>query len=214
MKNQFVICGSSGSIGSAILKAFTNKEYTIIKVGRSDSDDIWVDFSIPESIVVAKQITSIDVIVFAQGINPTFNLKETSTKHFQEMLNINIVSPALFLKEHLNVLNKNSCVIFLSSIAANNGSYDPAYAAAKSGIRGLMKSLSRENPEVRFNSIILGLINESRVHNNMTLDFVEKHRDNMFGRNLIELDQVIHTIQFIIDNNNLSNTEISLTGGI
>jgi NAD(P)-dependent dehydrogenase (short-subunit alcohol dehydrogenase family) len=61
-----------------------------------------------------------------------------------------------------------SVIIFFSSVAKKKGSYDPSYAAAKSGLVGLMHSLANAYKTQRFNIISLGLVENSPVFNQMS----------------------------------------------
>jgi 3-oxoacyl-[acyl-carrier protein] reductase len=61
-------------------------------------------------------------------------------EHFLTMIQVNLIGPTLFFQAVRQQLNLNASIIFLSSTSATKGSYDPSYAAAKSGIHGLMFS--------------------------------------------------------------------------
>lgn len=213
---KILLIGSTGFIGKGVVDSDLMSSYTIFKAGRSkDGVDFQLDFNEIHSFeeLIFGEI-KFDCIVFAQGINPSKNLKDMSFEHFQSMLNINLTGPALLLKKLINNLASNACIIFLGSVAASQGSYDPSYATAKAGLFGLMKSLTREFAHLRFNILTLGLVEESTVYHQMTSDFRQKHADRMHNGKLISIDQVINSLKYIIENDNINNTELSLTGGI
>ena len=58
---------------------------------------------------------------------------------------INVVSQKSLLKGILGHINDRGAVLFVSSIAATAGSYDPVYADAKAAQIGLMKSMAKQH---------------------------------------------------------------------
>ncbi|MFI5142347.1 MAG: SDR family oxidoreductase, partial [Bacteroidia bacterium] len=112
-----------------------------------------------------------------------------------------------------SVINPNALILFFSSIAAQKGSYDPSYAAAKSALAGLMNSFANEFPTIRFNSISLGLVEGSPVEKGMTEDFKKRHKDRMFGNELIKIESIIDTIELLLKNKSICTTNVQLDGG-
>jgi len=153
----------------------------------------------------------LDGILFFQGINPSKNTKEMTAEHFMRMLNVNLIGPTLLLKHFHKNLNAGAMILFISSIAAKKGSYDPSYAAAKSGMIGLTHTLANEFPTLRFNSISLGLVENSPVYNNMTPDFRKKHFDRMNGK-FIQVDDVAAQIIELLQNSSINKAMINMDG--
>lgn len=207
MKKKIFVIGAGGSVGSYFCRA-NEKIYEILPSTKNtqkyslnlNSIDSIINFTPPEY--------NFDHILFLSGINPRKNLKEISHEEFSEMFFVNILGPSLFLKYHIQMLNPGGGVIFLSSIAAVKGSYDPSYAASKSALFGLIKSLTKEFNDYRFNILSLGLIENSRVFDQMSSDFILKHKSNMINDKLISLDQVNEALKFIIENDNIANSSI------
>jgi len=208
-----IICGANGSIGSYLVKELDKVGYKIISLGRNNCD-IYCDFSKPELIRLESDIIKdIDVIIFAQGLNPTKGFFDILADDFIEMFNVNIVSSAIIIRAVHNRMSKHSSVIFFSSIAAQKGSYDPSYATAKSATNGLVQTLSNNFDNIRFNIISLGLVEGTKVHKGMTSDFILKHKNKMFENELIKLENIYSLVNHIIANNNLNRTTINLDGG-
>jgi NAD(P)-dependent dehydrogenase (short-subunit alcohol dehydrogenase family) len=109
-------------------------------------------------------------------------------------------------------LSKDACVIFLSSIAKEKGSYDPSYATAKAGLVGLQQSLAKANPSLRFNTISLGLVDGSPVQQGMTADFLKKHLNAMNGK-LVNVDDVCKTLDYLIQCKSISSHDIKIDCG-
>lgn len=215
MKRILIFGSNSFLANQFILKSKFRSEYTFCKVGRSGEINYHLDFIDNDSINNFKLgEEKYDVVLFFQGKNPSLNLKDSSFEHFQEMFAINISGPSQILK---NIITKNfkkgGCVIFFGSLAAKKGSYDPAYAAAKSALKGMVHSLSKAYSDYRFNIISLGLVQNSTVYQGMTTDFARKHAEKMFDNKLIDPLNVVNMIDLVISNNNIANTQIDIDGG-
>jgi len=218
MQKNILLVGASGFIAQNVLKTLSaKKEYNFIKAQRNatNSGELQLDFSDLASIENFKLPDSIqlDGIFFLQGINPQKNTKEISYDHFLKMMQVNIIGPTLLIKKLHSVINPNALVLFFSSIAAQKGSYDPSYAAAKSALAGLMNSLANEFSSIRFNSISLGLVEGSPVEKGMTEDFKKRHKDRMFGNELIKVEFIIDTIELLLKNKSICTTNVQLDGG-
>jgi hypothetical protein len=99
------------------------------------------------------------------------------------------------------------------SVAAEKGSYDPGYAASKAAIQGMINSFANEFQTMRFNAIALGLVENSPVFNQMTPDFLQKHRDRMHQGTLIQLEHIAAVVNLLLTNENLNRSIIPLTSG-
>jgi NAD(P)-dependent dehydrogenase (short-subunit alcohol dehydrogenase family) len=216
-KKKILIFGASGFIATKFISSYSN-EYEIIKVGRNPKDDTWLklDFDHFEDDleeIVSKIQYDLDGVVFLQGLNPSNGFKEISVVQFNKMININITVPSMIIQKIHTALNPGASVVFFSSIATKKGSYDPSYAAAKSGIKGLILSLSNALPIIRFNSISLGLVEDSPVAKGMTTEFKNMHSERMFENKLIRRDNVVAMIHEVINNPSIHRTDINLDGG-
>ena len=155
---------------------------------------------------------SIDGVLFFQGINPSINAKEMTGEHFNIMLNVNLIGPTLLLK-HINAkLNAGALILFMSSIAAKKGSYDPSYASSKSAIEGLTISLANEYTNLRFNTISLGLVKGSPVYEGMTEDFRDAHANRMNG-GFINKEDVTSVIIELLRNKSINKAQINIDRG-
>ena len=216
MKKTILVFGASGYIGKRFCHLYQEK-YDIISVGGKSSGP-WIkfDFLNPDferlHLHLSRDSCSIDGILFLQGMNPNVGIDDVDLQHFNEMLQMNVSVPSLIIRELFDKINDGSTITFISSVAAKKGSYDPAYAAAKSAIAGTINSLSNKWGHLRFNSVALGLVEDSPVHEGMTADFEKKHRDAMGGR-LVKVNDVCKTLDFLLECESIACTEIQLDCG-
>ncbi|NEP40119.1 MAG: SDR family oxidoreductase [Okeania sp. SIO2H7] len=213
-KRNILVVGSSGFIGSSLIKNLDTDRFNIYTAGRKEGDII-IDFEKVDTIskLELEEQLKFDAVLFLQGINPSQGIFDIDYEHFQKMLNVHIVSPTLFIQKLHQNLNDNCLILFMSSIAAKKGSYDPSYAAAKSALHGLVQSLANAFSSYRFNMLSLGLVENSPVYNQMTPDFRERHSSRMYRQSFIKVENVISMILELIDNDNINRVTIDIEGG-
>lgn len=218
MKKLAIVVGASGSVGNAVCQAIES-EYNIIQT-TSDPDKIdettWLlDFSDSITIErVGQQATEIDAVVICAGKEPQQNLEELTMKHFEEMIDIHYKGPLWLIKQLKNKLNHGSSIVFISSVAANKGSYDATYASLKSAINGLTRSLAKElAPTTTVNAVAPGLIQDSPVFERMTDEFREKHLSANLNQQLLIPNEVAAAVNFCLKQPQLTGQIIHLNGG-
>ncbi|MET0635113.1 MAG: SDR family oxidoreductase [Chitinophagaceae bacterium] len=215
MKKNILLFGANSFVAKAFIRDYQNR-YNLIPVYRNATETVpGLDFNDTSSITtfVSSIDIKIDGIVFLQGINPSMGVKDITEEHFLKMMKVNLVTPVLLLAALNNRLSAGASVVFISSVAKRKGSYDPSYAAAKSGLTGLMFSLANGYPQHRFNMISLGLVEGSPVFNGMTDDFRARHASHMQNGEFIKAENVTEVIDMVINNVNLNKTDIAIDGG-
>jgi NAD(P)-dependent dehydrogenase (short-subunit alcohol dehydrogenase family) len=214
MKGNILIFGGN----SFLAKAFNEKYkdvYTIQNVYRNDQNkQLNFDFESDDTESITAELKgNYKAVLFFQGLNPSVGAKDISSEHFSRMLKINLVTPALLIKGLADKLSTGALVLFISSVAKKKGSFDPAYGSAKAGLTGLMHSLANAYPQIRFNIVSLGLVENSPVFNNMTEDFRQKHAGRMFNNEFIKAKDVVNVVAELVNNQSINRTDIEIDGG-
>ena len=214
MKETVLLFGGN----SFLAKAFNEKygaQYKVKNIYRNDpARDLNFDFETGDTEAITDELKdNYKAILFFQGINPSVGAKDITAEHFNKMLKINLVTPALLVKNLADKLADGALILFVSSVAKKKGSYDPAYASAKAGLTGLMQSLANAYPTLRFNIISLGLIENSPVFKQMTPHFRQKHAVRMFNNSFVKVDDVITVVSELINNQSINRTDIEIDGG-
>jgi 3-oxoacyl-[acyl-carrier protein] reductase len=103
----------------------------------------------------------------------------------------------------------------ISSISAQRGSYDPIYAASKAAILSFVKSLAVGLGGVRVNAIAPGLIEDSTMYKEMSVDRQELHRQQTSQKRLLHISDLADVIYDISKNHwkHLNGACIDLNGG-
>jgi NAD(P)-dependent dehydrogenase (short-subunit alcohol dehydrogenase family) len=215
MKKNILLFGANSFIAKEFVAQFSGI-YDIYPVSRrKDTAGFYFDFEDAKGLeaLVSKIPFKPDAILFLQGINPSVSADAMTEEHFLRMLKVNLVTPSLIVSALKEKMATNCMVLFISSVAKKKGSYDPAYATAKSGLTGLMLSLAKAYPGQRFNIISLGLVEGSPVYEGMTEDFRAAHAARMQNGEFIKAGNVCSMIDMLIRNENLNMTDIAIDGG-
>ena len=139
--------------------------------------DISCEDSISSFTSSIKSGLKIDSLIFLCGVLGSKSLENKSFLHIDEDFNINAISQIKIVKNLLNHFSNDGRIIFLNSISAFNGSYDPTYSASKASIIGFIKSMAKYGPtNIRFNALVSGLIEDSNMARNFSKEDFDRHR--------------------------------------
>lgn len=206
-KKNILIVGASSSIGTEIVSKFKSPLAHIIATYYSSQNfqqeknitylhlDLENDNSIDNYIEKVHLITShIDIAIFLAGILPGKNLKEYNVTDMEKVMKVNFTGQAKIIKGLLSIFDSDSQIIMISSISAQRGSYDPIYAASKGAILSFVKSLAVGLGGIRINAIAPGLIEDSTMYNEMSLDRQKFHRSQTSNNRLINISDLSNII--------------------
>lgn len=184
-KKHAVIISSSNNIGISVLERFRSEGWRVSHstrqgVERSDSGlylDVTSDVSVDKFCDSIMRSEPIDVLVVLCGVLSGESIKEKSDLDIERDFTINAISPIKIVKRLLDHFTGEGRVIFLNSISAFNGSYDVTYAASKAAIVGFVKSMAKHGPpNIHFNAIAPGLIEDSRMATQFSDQDMARHR--------------------------------------
>ncbi len=218
MKNKkALIIGGSGSIGKAILEKLKNKNFDCLATHSkpSNSEFHHFDFMKEDSYdSLISHFSNLDCIVFAGGFEPKLNLDNYDQIHALKMFTIHVMGPLFLLKKVKKHINDKGSIIFISSVAAFKGSYDPTYSAAKGAINSLTKSLAKDfAPKIRVNAIAPSLVYDSKVFNSMTKNFRDKHLNSSILNKFLHADECADAVYFLSSNEHITGEILNINGG-
>ena len=199
-KENIIIIGASSSVGNEIISRFKSPTTRIIATYNSKQNykhnvnlsslklDLNNNESIENFINELKSVVShIDTAIFLAGILPGKNLKEYILKDMEEVMTINFTGQAKVIKGLLQLFDCDSQILMISSISAQRGSYDPIYAASKGAILSFVKSIANGLGGTRVNAIAPGLIEDSAMFNEMSIERREFHRQQKSNKQLLDI---------------------------
>ena len=177
-KKKILIVGGSSNVGRELIKRLNKDNYEIFitfnknKLRSQDKKKI-IQFKldITSNIQIEKLVKKVnkmkiffDKIIFLQGQLAGKSLSDFDTNNIRKNLDINFTGQVILLKKIKKQINKNCLIIFISSIAAVRGSYDPIYAASKGAIVSFVKSLSTWwTPEIKSICLLPGVIKDTEI---------------------------------------------------
>lgn len=228
IKENIIIVGSSSSIGQSIVSKFRSPSTRIITSYFTNEtikleDNIYplkLDLEREQSIeCFIKEVHSIsshiDTAIFLAAILLGKNLKEYDNADIEKVMTVNFSGQAKVIKGLLPLLDSDSQIIMISSISAQRGSYDPIYAASKGAILSFVKSLAFGLGGVRVNAIAPGLIEDSAMYEEMSVDRRELHRSQTSRKQLLNISDLSDIIYDISQYHwkNMNGACIDLNGG-
>ena len=233
--DTILVVGMNGAIGKAVSLFFKEQGFQCIGTSSKKqasknsgsakksvtkknllSEPLFLDLNDPQSIAdLAKVVPTLAGIVFCAGLKPSTNLTETTLEHHQQMMQLHVSGPLFVVKALQNKVKKNGAIVFISSIAAQKGSYDPSYAIAKSAVTGMTRTLANElsAKKIRVNAIAPGLVKDTPVHKGMTPDFKEKHLKQTLLNQLTTASDCAEAIYFLFTQQQMTGQVVHINGG-
>lgn len=168
---------------------------------------------------IADRWPSLDALVLNAGSYPRKRFDELTDEEFVDCFRVNVFGPAQLTRELLPRLREsaNGRVVFVSSVLAFEGSTHGAhYAAAKSALLGLARSLARElAPGITVNVVAPGSIDTAILSADTPQRRSERARSIPMGR-IGTPEEVAGAIAFLVgpDSSYLTGTTIHVNGGL
>ncbi|MCM1054891.1 MAG: SDR family oxidoreductase [Bacteroides sp.] len=188
-----VITGGSGSIGRGLVAEFSKDHrvvFTYLK-HREAAEEIAAKYG-AEAVRcdqtndldikrLADRISSCDLLINNAGIGSAGLFTDISFQEMHKVVNTDFMGAMSVTKSILPLMirKKSGCIINISSIwGVHGGSCEVAYSAAKAGIIGFTKALSREvgSSGIRVSCIAPGLI-ESEMNSRLSEEEIKDFAD-------------------------------------
>ena len=216
-KEKTLVIGGTGSLGKILVEKLVKNGNDVISTStiKKKNDTSYLNFEDKKSIKkLSQSIDQINHLIFASGYEPKLNLEKYDNSHAAKMLNIHVVAPLNLISQLKDKIINGGSIIFISSVAAYKGSYDPAYAAAKGAINAMTRSLAKElAPDLRVNAIAPSLVYDSKVYKGMTSDFRTNHLNDTLLNKFLSTNECSDSIMFLMKNNHITGEVLQINGG-
>ena len=190
---KILVTGASGGIGSEIVKKFVSlggevlgtgtkaekldlikKQYQNIKVKKFDiSEHSRIEEFIDN---VVLELGGLDILINNAGTNVDNLSLRMKEEEWKKVIDINLTSTFLLTKHAIKKMLKNKFgrVVNITSVVGHTGNLGQSnYAAAKSGIIGMSKSLALEYAK---KNITINCVSPGFIVSDMTMNIAEKVR--------------------------------------
>ena len=196
---KILVTGASGGIGSEIVKKFVSlggdvlgtgtkaekldlikKQYQSIKVKKFDiSEHSRIEEFIDD---VVLELGGLDILINNAGTNVDNLSLRMKEEEWKKVIDINLTSTFLLTKHAIKKMLKNKFgrVVNITSVVGHTGNLGQSnYAAAKSGIIGMSKSLALEYAK---KNITINCVSPGFIVSDMTMNIAEKVRIYLTSR--------------------------------
>lgn len=185
-----VITGGSGAVGSGLVEEFSkdhrvvftylnNREKAVSIAERYGAEAVRCDQTNDLDIKkLLDTVNSCDLLINNAGIGSVGLFTDISYREMNDVINTDLLGVMSVTKSVLPLMirKKSGCIINISSIwGVYGGSCEVVYSAAKAGIIGFTKALSKETgcSGVRVNCIAPGFI-ESEMNSHLSKEEIEE----------------------------------------
>jgi len=226
-KRTLLITGASGGIGRACVKVFSEKQWQVIGVDRSEkysefpADGIYIqaDISLPEKLEeiyqqVSEFTISLDAVVNNAAVQIAKPLLETTSEEWDMVMASNLRSVFLGAKLAYPLLKAQGggAIVNVSSVHAVATSANiAAYAASKGGLLALTRAMAIEfaQDDIRVNAILPGAVDtpmlraglgRGHVGGQDVLDRLENLASKTVNGRVGQPEEIAHSIYFLADN--------------
>ena len=196
---KILVTGASGGIGSEIVKKFVSlggevlgtgtkaekldlikKQYQNIKVKKFDiSEHSKIEEFIDD---VVLELGGLDILINNAGTNVDNLSLRMKEEEWKKVIDINLTSTFLLAKHAIKKMLKYKFgrVVNITSVVGHTGNVGQSnYAAAKSGIIGMSKSLALEYAK---KNITINCVSPGFIVSDMTMNIAEKVRIYLTSR--------------------------------
>jgi len=201
-RKTILITGVTGGIGSEIAQKFLDNNWDVYGIARTKhisrelenhKNFYFLSVDISSGKDVQKLFNSLsitfDAIINCAGILSLKNLNSVTEKEISEMIDINLKGSLYIAKygnTHFLKKKKKGTIIYIGSRWGVSGSKkDPTYAASKSALRAMVKSLQNDNLNTGIRHILLS---PGSVQTNMSLSVDKKTKDKiLYAKDIADL---------------------------
>lgn len=226
---MIIITGASGEIGAKIFEHFYRRDprtvgtYHKNKPDHSGNKKLFKldlsDYSTVESFVSNIRAELIDICLI-NGAAITYDAfaHKSDPSKWAKTIEINLTGSFNIIRAVLPIMRQQQYgrIINLSSVVAQKGFFGTsAYAASKSGLWGMTKSIAIENAEknILINSINLGYM-DAGMTQRIPEELRDKIRESIPLKRFGPISDIILTIEFLMNASYITGTSIDINGGL
>lgn len=159
--------------------------------------------------------TKIDLIIFNAGATDRTLLGDILIENWVNVFNVNLNVPVFVLQKLLNNLNKNSNIIFISSVMSTYPhSLSLSYGVSKSAINSLVSNLVKflVPYSIRVNSIIPGFI-ETEWHNAKPAEQLNSIKSKISLGHFCNPEHISDFVLSVVKNPYINGQSLTIDGG-
>lgn len=216
MAYKVLVTGGSRGIGKAVCDLYTSKGYEVTAPGRGE-----MDLKDPVSVrEFVRNNGSFDILINNAGINDIMNVDELDDESVSSMITTNLMSPMILIGELVPDMKRRRLgrIVNIGSVLGTVSSPGRVvYAATKSGINGVTRTLSVELApwNILVNTVSPGYTLTDLTLKNNTGEQLRSIEERIPLGRLAEPEEIATAVFFAGNENNtyLTGQDIIVDGG-
>ncbi len=218
---RVLVVGGSRGIGKGVVMSFISANANVAYVSKSPikksiknlkyfNCDIGKEKEIEK---LFEHFSKLDILINVAGINYCKKINDISAKEWDNVIDINLKSYFLIIKNALGIMKKGGKIVNVSSIAGRHRSLVSGihYVSSKAGIIGLTRQIAYEvgNRGINVNCVCPSQTLTDMLKESMTEVELEKLSQSIPLKRLASIDDQVYPIMFLC-----SDEASYLTGSI
>lgn len=229
-----LLTGASGGLGKAMAKHLKEKGFRLalhyhknipdfttdsdLRCYKADlSDVVQIDQMFEK---IANDFGRLDVVINNAGISLNGMSWKMDFKNWEQSIAVNLTAPFYISKLAIPMLRQQKFgrIINISSVVGQTGFIGTsAYAASKSGLFGLTKTLAKELAafDISVNSLALGYFNDGMIRD-VPLEIQKEIIEQIPRKELGNTSGITHALDFILDEKSsyFTGQILNINGGL
>jgi acetoacetyl-CoA reductase/3-oxoacyl-[acyl-carrier protein] reductase len=198
-----------GTFYSTKPQDFDSGRYSQVQVENFSSVKKWID-SIPNKENI--------VLINCAGINYNCFAHKCDVDRWREVIDVNLIGTFNAIRAVLPTMRNDNYgrIINFSSIVAQSGVLGAsAYAASKSGLWGMAKSIAKENgsKNITINNLNLGYF-DIGIISEVPKDYQNKIKSQIPSGEFGNPEEIYKAVNFLINSDYVNGTSIDINGGL
>lgn len=226
---MIIITGASKGVGQYLLRQYVEKGKkvygTYCSTPPKEYPDNYIQLDVSNYDAVEKWVKSIEselselVLINCAGISYSSFAHKADIHDWKRVIEVNLIGTFNLIRVLLPYMRKQNYgrIINFSSVVAQIPTPGvSAYAASKSALWGLSKSLACENANkgITVNCINLGYSNVGMGVNNVSESFRQNILDRIPVKRFCEPQEILNTIDFLINTEYVNGSDIDINGNL
>lgn len=202
--SRIIVFGSNGALGSEIVDCLKDAGHQVVRATRKSGANSDLDTSQEDWASKLSPNLKFDGIVWAQGMNSSGTVLDTTDDELSAMFEANVA----FVAKTIRQLNEHELIsapargVVLSSIWQEHARANKfAYLVTKSALAGLVKSIAIDMAPFGFsiNAVLPGVIDTPMTRANLTASQVSAIERDSNGNSLVSPTQLAEAVRYLVE---------------
>ena len=230
-KRTALVTGSTGGIGEALCQSFYDDGIEVIGLSYDEGKDTpWKNYtcdlsnidSLENNIdeIYQKHGSTPDILVNNAGMYLAKPWDEMTPQEFSHVVQVNTTAPFILTKYWAKKIiqqNKSGVCVNVASVSALIGSIDVSYAASKSGLVMVTKTMAKAlaKNKIRINAVAPGPV-KTQMADKIPEERQQKYKEGIPMERFAEIEEIVSLIKFLTSDlsSYMTGSVVTVDGGL